>query len=86
MSFLDKLRAVFTTSVPDTSEPGKLNSTDYAKLARDFIIVSAASGLAYLSVHINTLDFGQYTSVLVPILTLLIQGAIKWCKTNSPTE
>ena len=86
MSFLDKLRTVFTTSVPDTSEPGKLNSTDYAKLVRDFLIISAAAGLTHLSMNLHLIDLGQYTNVLIPILTFAISGSLKWLKTNSPTQ
>lgn len=86
MTFFEKLKAVFTGTVHDTSKPGTLNSTDYAKITRDFIIVSASAGCAYLANNLHLLDLGQYTPVLVPVIAMGLQTLIKWLKSNSPEQ
>ena len=86
MSFLSSLKAVFTSSVPDTSESGTLNKTDFAKLTRDFTIVSLSAGLVWVSQNLHLIDLGGYTAALTPIIAVGLQALIKLLKSNSPEQ
>lgn len=69
MSFLSKLKEVFVTSVPDTSEPKKLDQTDFAKILRDAVMVAGAAVVTYFSENLTTINFGGLVHNLIPVLT-----------------
>jgi hypothetical protein len=62
MDFLKKMIAVFHKNVPDTSPPGKINSTDVAKTLRTSAYIGAAATLSYLMT--NQEVFGHYGVIL----------------------
>lgn len=93
--FFTKLKEVFVKSVPDTSETKTLNSTDFAKLVRDALMVGGAAIITFFSEHLTSVNFGElinkYISVLtvdqwnmicVPILAGLMNTALKFFKGN----
>jgi len=66
MEFLKRLKEVFVKSVPDTSEPGKVDKTDLAKVTRTAVLVGVASGITYALQNIDPNLFGSYG----PLFTL----------------
>lgn len=82
MNFLEKLKAVFKTNVSDTSETGKVDSTDFAKIGRNAMFVGIAAGLTEM---INTMSpdvLGHYTPFVVLGLTALLDFITKLLKNN----
>ena len=69
MSFFSKLKEVFVTSTPDTSEPKTLDKTDFAKILRNALMVGGAAVFAYFSENLTSVDFGQFLEGHVKFLT-----------------
>lgn len=84
MNFLETLKKVFKTSVPDSSKPGTLDTTDWAKLARHTVIVSASAGVTYLIDNVGGMHFGEYAVIAVPAISFLLNAALKYLKSNEP--
>ena len=60
------------------SKQGELNSTDLKKTLKGLGIGAAGAVLTFLSTYIPGLDLGQYTLVLVPVLSALVNLGLKW--------
>lgn len=60
------------------SPSGTMNSTDWKKVGKGFLIALAGAGLTILAEMIPGLDFGQYTLVVVPLLSTLVNLGLKW--------
>ena len=78
--FLKKLGSVFVKSVPDTSTPGKVDSTDVAKVVRTSIYVALASGLAFALQNVSPETFGPYSVLIIPAATAAIEFLNKLAK------
>lgn len=66
------------------SPAGKLNGADVATLFKNAGLVSLAAGLSFLGENIGGLDLGSTAVVIVPIISILLDSAIKWAKDNTP--
>lgn len=82
MNFLETLKNVFVKSVPDTSNTKSLDTTDWAKLFKHVVVVSASAGLTYLASNMHMINLGEYTVVVVPVLSFLINAGLKYIKSN----
>lgn len=69
MSFFSKLKEVFVSNVPDTSEPKKLDTTDFAKLLRDALMVGGAAVVTFVSESLTSVNLGALINEYVPVLT-----------------
>lgn len=78
--FMKKLGAVFVKSVPDTSEKGKVDSTDVAKVIRTSVYVALASGLAFALQNMSPETFGPYSVFVIPAATAAIEFLNKLAK------
>lgn len=88
---MNKFLADFKTSlfkptvvIDNTSPKGKLNQTDYAKLATHVVIGMALAALPVLAEHLSKVDFGSYTIFVLPLLTAAYQASIKYLKDHDP--
>ena len=77
---MKKLGAVFTKTVPDTSDAGKVNATDVAKVVRTSVYVAIASGLAFLLQNTSPETFGPYSVFIIPGVTAVIELLNKLAK------
>lgn len=95
MSFFSKLKEVFVSNVPDTSEPKKLDTTDIAKLLRGALMVAGAAVVTFLSEKVTSINFGdvlhtylplltteQWTMIIVPVVSGALSTALKFFKNN----
>lgn len=78
--FFSKLGAVFIKTVPDTSEKGKVDSTDVAKVVRTSVYVALASGLAFALQNLSPETFGPYSVFVIPAATAAIEFLNKLAK------
>jgi len=82
MNFLTKLTSVITKNVPDTSDSGKVDTTDVAKVLRTSVFIALSSGLAYLLNAIDPTVFGSYSPLVVVAGTALMEFFTKLSKGN----
>jgi hypothetical protein len=55
-----------------------MNSAEYNKIAKGAVIAMGGALLTYLSSAITTMDFGQYTGVVVATFSILINAGLKY--------
>lgn len=70
---------------PD-SKKFSFNWADFISLGKNAVLVGSAASLAYMSENIDELDFGTSGVLLVPIIVILIEGAMKWAKDNGKSS
>ena len=65
-----------------TSKAFSLNMFDFRKLGINGLLVGMAAALTYVGTHIAELDFGVSNMVVIPIVTILLDAAVKWANNN----
>lgn len=83
MDFLKKITSVFTKSVKDTSEVGKVDTTDVAKVLRTSALVGSAAGLTYLMANLAPESLGPYQPFIMLGLTAALDFLNKLVKNNT---
>ena len=66
----------------ETSKAFSLNMFDFKKLGINGLLVGMAAALTYVGTHIAELDFGVSNMVVIPIVTILLDAAVKWANNN----
>lgn len=65
------------------SEPLSLHSNDIKRVAVGGLICIVGAGATYLEQSIPTIDFGQWTPLIVAVNSMIINMLRKWvCDTN----
>ena len=82
LDLLVKLKNVFVKNTPDTSDIGKLNSTDYVKVIKTGLLVGLAGALSYVITNIDPSALGVYQPVIMLALTLALDFLNKLVKRN----
>lgn len=62
------------------SQRYSLNINDLVNLAKNALLVGAGSLLTYVLENINTIDWGSTGVLLVPVVTVVLDGIVKWLK------
>jgi hypothetical protein len=62
------------------SQRYSLNVNDLVNLGKNALLVGAGSILTYVLENINTIDWGSTGVLLVPFVTLVLDGVVKWLK------
>ena len=57
-----------------------LNGTDVVKLLKNAGLVGGAAALTYIANNIGQLDLGVTMGLVVPIVAVALDSAIKWLK------
>jgi len=68
----------------ENSPAGKLNGADVATLFKNAGFVALAAGLTYVGDNMGGLDLGTAAVVVVPIISILLDSAVKWARDNTP--
>ena len=66
-------------------EPSKaftLNLADFRKLGLNGLLVGLAAGLTYIGGGLADVDLGPAGLVVVPIVSILLDAAVKWANNN----
>lgn len=66
-----------------TSKSFELNTKDLLVLGKGALIVGAAAVLTYVAENLTKVDLGANGIFIVPIVTVMIDAAVKWLKDNS---
>ena len=71
-------------AVGASSSPAfKINFTDLKKMFVNALLVGAATAVLYLSGHLNSVDFGVYTPIVIPVLAGALDAVYKFLKNNT---
>lgn len=62
------------------SQKYSLNVNDLVNLAKNALLVGAGSLLTYVLENINSIDWGSTGVLFVPVVTLILDGVVKWLK------
>ncbi len=65
-----------------TSKAYSLDFTDVKKVGRHLLIVSVAAALSALIDNVGSLNFGIYTTILIPIISTVLNTAMRYVKSN----
>ncbi len=65
------------------SKAFSLNLNDLVALGKNALLVAGAAGLTYVVNNLAHLDLGAGGALLVPIVVVALDSAIKWMKDNT---
>jgi hypothetical protein len=68
------------------SKSFSLDMTDTMNLFKNALLVAVAAFLTAVVNSLGHLDLGQYTPLIVPMVTVILDTIIKWAKNNSKPE
>lgn len=60
-----------------------LDLADFWGVAKNAMLVGGAAALTYVSANLSDIDLGTYGPLIVPIIAVGLDTAIKWLKDNS---
>ena len=66
----------------ENSKAFALNTGDFRRLGVNGLLVGLAATLTYYGTHLAELDLGASTLIVVPIVSILLDAAVKWAKNN----
>lgn len=64
------------------SKAFSLNSNDILVLAKNAGLVALAAGLTFVGENLSNADLGVYGPLVVPVVAVMLDTAIKWAKNN----
>lgn len=62
----------------------KLNIGDVLGVAKNALLVGGAAALTVVAENLQVVDIGLYTPLVVPIIAVALDTAIKWLKDAAP--
>jgi hypothetical protein len=66
----------------DSSSKMEVNATDWKKVVINTLIVGAAAAITFLGQQISQVDFGQFGTFVVPLISGALVFLQKWLKDN----
>ena len=70
-------------------EPSKafsFNILDFKTVAINGLLVGLAASLTYIGGNLADIEFGASGMVVVPIVSILLDAAVKWANSNHVTD
>lgn len=86
MNFLKDLVAKVFGNNLSTSDKFQFNLVDLKKILRNASFAALAAGLAIVANDVKVLQFGEYTAVLVPVISLAIDALYRWARKNTEVK
>lgn len=68
------------------SKSFSLDMLDVWALLKNALLVALAAFLTAIMNGIGSIDLGQYTALLIPMITVFLDTVIKWAKNNQKEE
>jgi hypothetical protein len=59
------------------------NKNDFVSLAKNALLVGLAAVLTYVGQNLSHIDLGAGTALVVPVVTIMIDSAVKWVRDNT---
>ena len=63
-----------------------LNMIDVTRISKNAALVAIAAALTYVAGNLDQIDLGSVGTLLVPIIAVGLDTAIKWLKDNKNEE
>lgn len=60
-----------------------LNTTDLVSVGKNALLVGLAAVLTYLGENLSSLDLGNMSALIVPVVVVVINTVVKWAKDNT---
>lgn len=60
-----------------------LNAYDLVSVGKNALLVGLAAVLTYLGENITKIDLGSMSALIVPVVVVAINTAVKWVKDNT---
>jgi hypothetical protein len=65
------------------SKAFEFNKNDFLSLAKNALMVGLAAVLTYVGQNLSHIDLGAGTALVVPVVTIMIDSAVKWVRDNT---
>jgi hypothetical protein len=65
------------------SKAFEYNKNDFLSLAKNALLVGLAAVLTYVGQNLSHIDLGAGTALVVPVVTIMIDSAVKWVRDNT---
>lgn len=65
------------------SKAFSLNATDLIVVGKNALLVGLAAVLTYVGENITKIDLGAMSALVVPVVVVAINTAVKWVKDNT---
>lgn len=65
------------------SQAFALNTTDLISVAKNALLVGLAAILTYVGENVTKIDLGNMSALVVPVVVVAINTAVKWVKDNT---
>jgi len=59
-----------------------LNRNDIVVLVKNAGLMALAAGLTFIGENVSQIDLGMYGPLVVPVVAVVIDTAVKWAKNN----
>jgi hypothetical protein len=60
-----------------------LNTTDLVAVGKNALLVGLAAVLTYVGENITKIDLGNMSALVVPVVVVAINTAVKWVRDNT---
>lgn len=64
------------------SKSFSLNKNDMVVLVKNAALIALAAGLTFVGENVSQIDLGTYGPLVVPVVAIVIDTAVKWAKNN----
>lgn len=68
------------------SKKFSVNTADLWNVLKNGGLVALAAFITYLMNNLHVIDLGQYTPLLIPVVSLVLDTIVKWAKDGAETE
>jgi len=65
------------------SKAFEFNKNDFLALVKNALLVGLAAVLTYVGQNLSHIDLGAGTALVVPVVTIMIDSAVKWVRDNT---
>jgi len=66
-----------------TSKAFSMDMNDIMSVGKNALLVGLAAVLTYVGENVTKIDLGSMSALLVPVVVVVLNSAIKWAKDNT---
>lgn len=63
-----------------------LNANDLISVGKNALLVGLAALLTYVGENLSSLDLGNMSALIVPVVVVVINTMVKWAKDNTKKD
>jgi hypothetical protein len=69
-----------------TSKSYQLDVNDIVAVGKSALLVGLSALLTYIGENVTKIDLGSASALVVPVVVIVINTAVKWIKDNTSTK